>query len=1201
MYESGIAVIAFLLVGSIMLFTGCKTDDDIKPAAPQPVVNSVAVAAAGGATTVQAGGTLQFNATVDAANGATNGVNWSVNPAVTGASINASGVLTVDAAVAVSTSITVRAASRQTGFSNVAGTATVTVAPVTPEVVSVAITRDGNAIAPGTVISVQKNASITFGANVTVLGGAPQTVSWAITSAGHQAGTTNTGGTLQIDADETDDREITFTVTSTEDASKSAFVIVKVLPAGAPAVTGVVINTAGNATSVAQGATLVFDAVLTTVNGAANTVTWSFDGSYATGTSLSVTAASTSTTLTVAANENADTIIVRATPTQTGFAGMAQTRSVTVNKLPIVHSVSITTAVTMVQAGGQQQFNATANAANGATAAVTWSITPAVAGASINSSGLLTVEASVTEGTSITVRAASAQAGFESVADTKTVTVSTAPPPGNPITIEPNGDVTIDWSTGNNTGATSYHVYYGRSRLELERGGAFLYVGPNLNYRHTSADAPGPNANKYRNWYRVELWNASSKIAERIIALEYEIFGETVYLFDAGETGAVIDSGTNIRTKLNTVHDTITDGRVLQSGLGGGGNDGEFTNYRHAFLFKPGTYAMGSNAETRIGFYTHVGGLGLLPTQTSLNGITIFTPTHLDDPPNNATCTFWRSIENFRIGSLGGNRLRWAVSQSAPMRRLDVAAGVNTVLDMNGQCSGGYTADSVFGGTIGSDPQQQWYFRNNTFNGGSSSALQPFGINWNKVVQGCNGNVIPTNTTTGRATNIPNTPLMREKPFLFLDTDGEYKVFKPALRTNAVGPAWSTTSPGDGDTINFLDNFYVVKPNSPTGAPNAYSTSAHGTTKAAEINAQLALGKHIFMAPGRYFLEAPIVVKNANTIILGYGFPTLMPAPGNTAGCLFIDDVPGVTVAGLMFDAYHDSTYLLTVGPTGSSANHAANPTVLYDICLRIGGHFNENVHTDICALVNSNHVIGDKFWVWRADHGRGAAGFIDWHTNTSKNGVVVMGDDVIFYGLFVEHFHEYNTLWMGDRGRMYFYQNETPYDVHYQRQYRARLGVAGVEGVGATDGWAMYKVDNRVNNHTAIGLGMYSVFLTRSNGVKESIVLRNAIEVPHKAGVRIQNATITRLGNHPSSGIHSIVNGTGGPSITGFNDRSLLSFENGTAVLPTGTIGGTNGVNGIAPANETHWVEALDINNNGQVINRSTGGRQNLQLVLFP
>ena len=51
------------------------------------------------------------------------------------------------------------------------------------------------------------------------------------------------------------------------------------------------------------------------------------------------------------------------------------------------------------------------------------------------------------------------------------------------------------------------------------------------------------------------------------------------------------------------------------------------------------------------------------------------------------------------------------------------------------------------------------------------------------------------------------------------------------------------------------------------------------------------------------------------------------------------------------------------------------------------------------------------------------------WTSNTSANGLVVNGNDVTMYGLFVEHYQQYQVLWNGNGGRTYFYQNELPYD----------------------------------------------------------------------------------------------------------------------------------------------------------------------------
>ena len=58
------------------------------------------------------------------------------------------------------------------------------------------------------------------------------------------------------------------------------------------------------------------------------------------------------------------------------------------------------------------------------------------------------------------------------------------------------------------------------------------------------------------------------------------------------------------------------------------------------------------------------------------------------------------------------------------------------------------------------------------------------------------------------------------------------------------------------------------------------------------------------------------------------------------------------------------------------------------------------------------------------------------WNQNTSANGLVVNGNNVTAYGLFVEHHQEYQVLWNGEGGRTYFYQSEIPYDPPDQASY---------------------------------------------------------------------------------------------------------------------------------------------------------------------
>jgi hypothetical protein len=73
--------------------------------------------------------------------------------------------------------------------------------------------------------------------------------------------------------------------------------------------------------------------------------------------------------------------------------------------------------------------------------------------------------------------------------------------------------------------------------------------------------------------------------------------------------------------------------------------------------------------------------------------------------------------------------------------------------------------------------------------------------------------------------------------------------------------------------------------------------------------------------------------------------------------------------------------------------------------------------------VINSNNVIGDNLWLWRAI-GTG----VGWTANAAASGLAVNGNDVTIYGLFVEHYQQYQVRWSGNGGRTYFFQNEMPH-----------------------------------------------------------------------------------------------------------------------------------------------------------------------------
>lgn len=580
------------------------------------------------------------------------------------------------------------------------------------------------------------------------------------------------------------------------------------------------------------------------------------------------------------------------------------------------------------------------------------------------------------------------------------------------------------------------------------------------------------------------------------------IFGPNVYVFDPSMPAADI--------------------QAVTSAVFNEQESNEFSSQRYALLFKPGTY----NIDMKVGFFTHVAGLGQNPGQVNLTGGALNVDAKWDN--GNATRNFWRAIENLSITPSSG-MTRIAVSQAAPLRRLNITGELQLFdFDNNwnaGWASGGLLADSVVNGTIVPGSQQQWFSRNSQYGNWTNGV-------WNMVFVG------DTNPPAGQFPDPPYTvvdeaPVLREKPYLYIDGAGQYRVFVPSLQHDRKGVSWvNGSTPGESLSI---DTFHIARPE---------------TATAANINAALNQGKNLIFTPGIYHLSETIQVNRANTVVLGIGLPTLIPTNGQVT--MKVADVDGVKVAGLVLDAGPvNSTSLLEVGPSGSSVSHAANPTSLHDLFFRIGGAaIGKN---DASLTINSNHVIGDHFWIWRADHGAG----VGWTDNISKNGLVVNGNQVTIYGLFNEHHHEYQTLWNGNGGRVYFYQSEIPYDVPNQAGWMSQNGTV--------NGYASYKVADHVMDHEVWGLGVYSFF--RDAPVK----LESGIEVPDTAGVKIHHATSIWLAGTPGSEITHVINKLGGRVYANSPAEGMRQTVN--EFIGTGT-GGPGGPGGVESAlDRTGWT----------------------------
>ncbi|MBC8062382.1 MAG: discoidin domain-containing protein [Clostridiaceae bacterium] len=636
-------------------------------------------------------------------------------------------------------------------------------------------------------------------------------------------------------------------------------------------------------------------------------------------------------------------------------------------------------------------------------------------------------------------------------------------PAGLDISSSKTDSIGLSWNAAFN--ATSYNVYRSESKL-----GVYTKINTNSVVSTSYTDKALATTSYY---YKISALNVNGESALSVpMSKETKLFGPNVYIFAPTDSAAEIQATTSALFKQQEA--------------------AQFENGRYSVLFKPGTYT----TDVKVGFYTQVAGLGLNPDDTSIKSLNVDAKWLPDNSsnPNNATCNFWRSVENLAVNS----NSMWAVSQAAPLRRVHIKGDLS--LHAGGWASGGFLSDSKIDGTVEAGGQQQWFTRNtdfNVFNGGV----------WNMVYVG--NTKLPNPTATGameKNTVVDKTPVVEEKPFLYADASNNYKVFVPGLQNNSKGTTWDGKE-AVGKSLS-IDEFYVTHPETDT---------------AATINAALSKGKNLLLTPGIYHMKDTIKVTKANTVVLGLGFASIVPDNGVIG--MTISDVDGVRVAGIIMDAGSgNSPVLMKVGEKTSSVDHSANPTVISDLVCRIGGDLLGRVVTAL--EINSNNVIGDDLWVWRADHGKEVA----WNKNTAINGMIVNGKNVTMFGLMVEHFQQYQTVWNGNGGKTYFYQSEIPYDVPDQASWMSHNGTV--------NGYSSYKVADGVTSHEAWALGIYSFF-----NQKVDIDLHSAMEVPAAPGVKVHNVCDVMLAGNP--GITHVINNTGDIANTGGARQLVTEYCN--------------------------------------------------------
>jgi hypothetical protein len=619
------------------------------------------------------------------------------------------------------------------------------------------------------------------------------------------------------------------------------------------------------------------------------------------------------------------------------------------------------------------------------------------------------------------------------------------------------------------------------------------------------------------------------------IAQNSTIFGPNVYVFD------------------NTTPDPTIQTTLNSKSVSG---QSQFGTGHTAILFMPGTYDL----QAAVGFNESIAGLGADPSGVVING---YLTTNLTGA-NNASedNTMWRSMENMTFNPVANvteaapdNTLQWGVSQGAAFRRIQVNG--NLELDDTGQggASGGFLGNTVVTGNINPGAQHNWFTRN-TYMGGWGPVS-----GWVEVFMGITGYAPPADFPDQTVLSdwgdsnveLPQTPVMREKPYLYVDSNKNYNVFVPAVQHNTTGVTW--TLGGGLDAAGYslpISSFFIATPSSTL----------------AQINAALAGGQSLILTPGIYSYSGSINVVNPNTIILGLGYANLIPQTGTPA--ITVPDVDGVVITGLLIDAGPvNSPVLLQVGnQSGPRTSHAANPTEISDTTIRIGGYKKGTATTSL--ELDSNDTILDNVWLWRADHGN--SGTTGWTVNKAQTGLLVNGDNVTAIGMSVEHYQGYQTIWNGENGKTIFYQSEMPYDPPSAASWMN----------GAAVGYASYYVNPLVQNNQAYGVGVYCAFQQTTG-----LVADTAISVPVAAGVTVTGAVTDELSScgRGSGGIAHVINEYG-HAINVSVQNSFVPFFGGVA----GTVSLTTAQSMTLQPDGSYLVTVT-------VTNSGTGAAQNVAI----
>jgi hypothetical protein len=265
-------------------------------------------------------------------------------------------------------------------------------------------------------------------------------------------------------------------------------------------------------------------------------------------------------------------------------------------------------------------------------------------------------------------------------------------------------------------------------------------------------------------------------------------------------------------------------------------------------------------------------------------------------------------------------------------------------------------------------------------------------------------------------------------------------------------------------------------------------------------------------------------------------------APSDGPAILVGDNVSDLRLSSFIIQANTNqpdrssTPELLKIGVTPKNQLYEGG-IFLDNIFIKVGPELatTDKIDVETMVIINTNGVVASNLWLWRADHG--PLRLIKIGDSKCNNGLIVNGDDVCIYGLFVEHTSVNLIQWTGNSGKLYFLQSEYPYDVTN-------------DGTNAFN-YPCLTVDNTVTDFAGQALGVYCFFRDYP------VFVTKAISCPN-TNITIVNAFTVWLDGNQESSIAHVVNETGNSSTVSTKGKPqyvpsypvTVCFSEGTKIL---------------------------------------------------